>query len=344
LSDRYVAIDDEGYWAFDGKRVDDENLGRTMLENMKLDSEGRLVTSLNGNEAFVEYFDAPLMARHVRLAAGGKGEIDLPYGTVMSFAFTSLSLDEWDRIHGANEAGVPFVLTRQAQVEFFDLLEKFDDESVTIAGTRYPLPSWLQPSAEPDQPGFWGDLYKSGETGWDMGQAHPALAAVLPQLKMSKSRILVLGAGAGHDAAFLARAGHLVTAVDFSEDAVKKAQEKYGNIETLNFVRADAFNLPERWNGEFDLVFEHTCYCAISPDKRDQLINVWRRVLQPAGHLLAIFFAYEKRQGPPFGGSEWELRERLKKNFSFLYWTRWHHSAERRKGRELIVYARKKEI
>lgn len=341
-ADRYVAIDDEGYWQFDGKRVSDETLGRQMMENLKPDAEGRLVTSLNGNSAFVEYFDAPLMALHVRKADASHGEMDLPYNTKMKFAFSGLSLDQWDRIHGVVESGAPFVFTRQAQVEFFDLLDGFDDDSVTIGGKQFPLPAWLAPSSQPDEPGFWSELYKTDQAGWDLGQAHPALAAILPQLKLSKSRILVLGSGAGHDAAYLAKAGHFVTGADFSEEAVKRAQEKYGAIENLNFVRADAFNLPDKWNGQFDLVFEHTCYCAITPDKRDHLVRVWRQVLQPGGHLLGVFFAYEKRQGPPYGGSEWELRERMKKNFEFLYWTRWRQSPEKRKGRELIIYARKR--
>ncbi len=341
-ADRYVSIDDEGYWSFDGKRVDDEALGRQMLSNLSLDSEKRLTTSLNGNSAFVEYFDAPLMARDVRKLDEDHGEIDVAYGAKMKFPYSTLKLDQWDRFHGLSSAGIPFVLMRQAQVAFFDMLDEFDDDSVTIGGKTFAVPAWLSQSNEPDDPAFWSDLYNTNQAGWDLGEEHPALKTILAQLKLSRSRILVLGSGAGHDAAFLAKAGHFVTGADFSDEAVKRAQEKYGSIENLRFVRADAFNLPEKWNGEFDLVFEHTCYCAISPDKRDQLVRTWQRVLQPEGHLLGVFFAFEPNKGPPFGGSEWELRERFKKAFNFLYWTRWRLSVERRKGKELIIYARKR--
>ncbi len=349
-ADRYVVLDEEGYFSFDGKRVNEDTLGRAMIENMKLDTDGRLTTTLNDNDAFVEYFDAPLLGRHVRLVDKQCGELDLSYGATARFAFSSLSLDEWDRIHGVTETlgktkkEIPFVFTRHGQVEFFEILESFDDESITISGTRFELPSWLTPCEESEQPGFWSDHYKAGTTDWDMGGAHSALPVILPQLKIPKSRVLVLGAGLGHDAAYLAKLGHLVTAVDFSEEAVNRAKEKYGGTENLNFVRADAFNLPEKWTGEFDMVFEHTCFCAISPEKRNQLIKVWRQVLQPGGHLLGVFFVSEKRQGPPIGGSEWELRQRFKTNFNFLYWTRWRLSVDRRKGQELIVYARKKEL
>lgn len=342
-TDRYVVIDEEGYYAFDGKRVNDENVGRALIDNLKMDSEGRLTTSLEGNPAFVEYFDAPLLAQHVRLSGGaGQGEIDLVYGAKSKFDFKDLSLDEWDRFHGVTDSGIPFIFSRHAQMEFFDLLESFDDESITVAGQRFEMTPWLGSHIESEGPQFWSNLYKTGDTGWELGREANALPAIMPQLKMSKSRILVLGAGAGHDAAYLAGLGHLVTAVDFSEEAVNRAKDKYGHLETLTFVRADAFNLPEKWAGQFDVVFEHTCFCAIAPEKRNALIKVWREVLQPQGHLLGIFFVHEKRQGPPFGGSEWELRQRLKPSFDFMYWTRWRQSVDKRKGKELVVYARKK--
>jgi hypothetical protein len=50
----------------------------------------------------------------------------------------------------------------------------------------------------------------------------------------------------------------------------------------------------------------------------------------------------DNMQGPPFGGTEWELRERLKKYFHFIFWGRSHESIQRRDGKELTVYAQKK--
>lgn len=341
-ADRYIYIDEEGYFAFDGKRVDDQELGRTLLDNLKYDDQQRLLTSMKDVPAFVEYFDAPLIARHVHFN-GAQGEIDLPYGMKSRFDFSGLSVDQWDRFHGTTDKNIPFIFSRQAQVEFFDMLDSFDDDSITVKGKEYSVPPWLMPNRENDHQEFWSDLYKTGDTGWEMGHEAPALSAILPQLKMVKSRVLVLGCGSGHDAAFFAKAGHVVTAVDFSGEAIARAKKNYGQYDNLSFFQADAFNLPEKWFGEFDLIFEHTCYCAISPDKRDELVKNWRKLLQPQGHLLGIFFAHEKRVGPPTGGSEWEVRQRLKPGFDFLYWMRWHQSQDKRKGKELIVYARKKD-
>lgn len=340
--DRYLPIDEEGYFVFDGRRVDDDGLGRLLLENIKPVEKFRFATSMNEQPAWVEYFDAPLIARHVRFGSDTEGEIDLPYHSKARFAFESLCVDEWDRFHGLTTEGVPFVFSRAAQVEFFDLLEAFDDDSVTIKGRTYPVPPWLVPFADANQVRFWSDIYSGEELPWDLGRETPVLPQVLPQLKLSKSRVLVLGAGAGHDAAYFARQGHSVTAVDLSAEAVSRAKQAYGSVEGLEFVQADAFALPESWNSRFDLVFEHTCYCAISPERRNELVKVWRRMLHAQGHLLGVFFVNEKRMGPPFGGSEWELRERFKKAFEFLFWTRWHASVERRKSMELVVYAKKR--
>lgn len=340
--DRYVSIDEEGYFIFDGRRVDDEPLGRTLTENLEIDSDGRLLTQLNGTPAYVEAFDAPLIVRHVRLGASGQLDVDLAYGLKAELSLSTLSVDEWDRFHALNSKNVPAVFSRPAQMEFFELLDEFDDESVTIGGRRYPTPPYLTSFHDASSEKFWTNIYRTEKPGWELGREAPALPEVLPQLRLTKARILVLGCGSGHDAAYLAGLGHIVTAVDFSEEAITRAKQLYGEIENLSFHQMDAFALPENWTGRFDVILEHTCFCAVTPERRDELIQVWRKLLAPGGHLLGIFFVYERRMGPPFGGSEWELRQRLKPYFDFLYWTRWRRSLERRKSKELVVYARKK--
>jgi SAM-dependent methyltransferase len=342
-TDRYLPIDEEGYFIFDGRRVDDEELGRALLESIEKVEAERYVTSMNGERAWVEAFDEPLIARHVAAEKPGFCTIDLPYRTQMRFALDTLSVDEWDRFHGVTDKQIPFVFSRGAQFEFFDLLDSFDDDSITVGGVEYKTPPWLVPQRAPDTPAFWTGIYKGEEPpGWEQGHESVMLPAVLPQLKLNKCRVLVLGAGSGHDAAYFAKQGHMVTAVDFSEEAVQRMRAKYSELDTLKIVQADVFNLPKEWAGRFDLVFEHTLYCAVAPDRRNELVKIWNRMLVPHGDILAMFFVHEKRTGPPWGGSERELRERLKGSFDFLFWTRWRQSVEARKSKELVVYARKR--
>lgn len=340
--DRYITINEEGLFVFDGQVLHDVESGRTLLENLQPAETHRWTTSYQGQPAWVEYFDALLVARHVSGLSAEEGEIDLPYEMKTRFRYDTLTIDEWDRFHGVDLKGRDFVFSRSAQVEFFELLDSFDDESVTIQGRRHLTPSWLSVLGDTRKDTFWTDLYKGGQDNWEQGREALALPDVLPQLKLSKARILVLGCGSGHDAAFFANQGHVVTGVDFSNEAIERAQTNYKSIENLSFVKADIFSLPEQWAGRFDLIFEHTCYCAISPERRNELVKVWKKMLQPQGHLLGVFFVMEKRQGPPWGGSEWEVRERLKKDFNFLFWTRWHRSIPGRKSKELVVYASRK--
>ena len=342
MNNRYIQIDEEGYFAFDGQRVTDAAVARAWLESMQPTEDGRFTVTIEGQPVWVENFDAPLVALHIRKIGYGQGAIDLPYGGQAQFSFGTLTVDEWDRFHGRTDKNVPFVLSRAAQMELFDAVDEFDDDSITVDGERHPVEPWLNTTPKVSNDTFWSERYKNQETGWDLNREAPALAEFLPRLKLSRQRIAVLGCGAGHDAAFLAKQGHTVTGFDFSNEAISRAVERYGSIEGLQFQKADVFALPESMNGRFDLIFEHTCYCAVTPERRSELVNVWRRLLTPRGHVLGIFFVMEKPAGPPFGGSEWEIRQRLKAHFDFLYWLPVRNPAEGRGGRELLMYAERR--
>jgi SAM-dependent methyltransferase len=340
-------MDEEGYFSSQGQRIEDEDFGRSLLLSLTRHETGTFLVNSAGTWAVLEAFDEPLVVQNVEAAAGEEWKILLPYGVEQKFPLNSLRLDDGDRFHGRNLQGLPFVFSRKAQAQFFNLLDGFEDEAFTVNGRRYETPFWLgeEKNAEAGQEGresFWTEIYRTTEKPpWDQDGPALALPSVLPQLKIPKSRVLVLGCGRGHDAAFFAQQGHIVTGVDISPLALDQARERYSALKDLQFHQQDLFQLPENWRGQFDIVFEHTCYCAIPPRRRNDLVKVWKQMLAPGGHMLGVFFVMDKPVGPPFGGSEWELRERLKNHFEFLYWTRWHKSHPRRQGRELVVYAQK---
>lgn len=341
VEQQYVAIDEEGFPLFGELRVQDPQVGAEILRNIKFAENGAFVTTYSGNQALVEPFDEPLIAQQI-------SEIDLnwkillPYDLEFAFDPKTLTLDEWDRFHGLTRAGIPFVLSRKAQAEFFTLLDDYDDDSITIDGEILDVPAWLTPKPEIQSEKFWSHIYQTEEPRWELNEPTPALTDMLPRLKLPKSRILVLGCGSGNDAAFFAEQGHVVTAVDISPEAIARGKKKYSAVKNITWLESDLFALSSEHHHNYDLIFEHTCYCAIDPAKRNNLVSLWNKLLAPGGHLLGVFFAMEKRSGPPFGGSEWELRERLKKTFRFIFWGRWHQSIDRRQGKELLVYAQKK--
>lgn len=322
-------------------RITDPLAGQEILQNLKVHEGGTFLSTFGEVPVIVEAFDEPYVAQQVDFK-NDAWEVQLPFGVHYAFQLESLSLDEWDRFHGYTANKVPFVMSRKAQANFFNLLDGFDDDAVEFKGKNYEIPPYWPSNANIEKASHWTRIYKEEENpGWNLGEPAEALKDMLPRLKPSRSRVLVLGCGEGHDAAFFAQSGHIVTAVDFSPSAIERAKNLYGHLPGITFVEADVFKLPRDFDQSFDIVFEHTCYCAINPAKRQDLVKVWNRVLVKGGHLMGVFFAFERRSATPYGGTEWELRQRLKNSYQPIFWGRWQKSVPRRQGREFFVYSLK---
>ncbi len=336
----FLNIDEEGFVFFGENKVKDNDVGQQALSSLIKDENGSWSTTINEEKYLVEAFDEPIVARHF-VIEDGKYFVTGLYETKFEIPLEKLSFDEWDRIHGHTLEKISFVFSRSAQSDFFSLLTEFDDDSFTVRGKTYPNQEWLGHNPEITEAKFWTDVYTIENPGWELLQPANALIDMLPRLKLPKSRILIFGCGTGEDAAYLAENGHLVTAVDISEFAINKAKEKFPNLKNIEWICEDVFKFAKGKHQVFDIIFEHTFYCAIPPKRRNELVKVWIQLLVPTGHLMGVFFAMDKRVGPPFGGSEWEIRERLKKSYQFLFWGRWRQSVPRRQGRELFIYAQK---
>ncbi|MEZ5979457.1 MAG: methyltransferase domain-containing protein [Planctomycetota bacterium] len=149
----------------------------------------------------------------------------------------------------------------------------------------------------------WSDRYRAKDTPWDIGAPHPELARRIANGDLRPRRegatALVPGAGYGHDALALAEAGFVVTAVDLAPEThgdVARRLESAGG----RFLHQDVLG----YEGEiFDLVFDHTFFCAIEPAERGRWGRFVRRVLAPGGRLVAIVFPSGKPRengGPPY--------------------------------------------
>ena len=344
MEHKFVQIDEEGYPVFSGLRVQDQTFGKELLSNIKRIPERYIFETTVGNDKYiVESFDQPYVASQVYKISDSEWGIELPYSIKKKLDLTKLKVDEWDRFHGRTSEDIPFVFSRKAQNELFNLVDEYDDDAIFVSGKKYLIENYLPARKDVQDKNFWSKIYKETDykPGWDLSGATPILKHIIPQLKIPKSRILVVGCGKGHDAYELSQRGNVVTAVDFSEEAITQAKKLYPENENLKFLQADVFNLPEKYFGYFDIVFEHTLFCAIDPGKRNELVRVYKSMLADHGHLLGIFFTIDNHNHPPFGGTEWEYRERMKKHFNFLYWTKWKAETTRTAGIELIIYAQK---
>lgn len=344
LPEKFIAIDEEGYPLFGEIRVTDPAVGSEILRNIRFAENNAFMTDVMGDEALIEAFDEPLVAQQILKLENGSWRILLPYGLELVFKPATLTLDEWDRFHGFTDKNIPFVMSRKAQNEFFNLVDSFDDESITIDGKTLELSSWLPDVEEVENDERWTKIYRTEDPKWELQEPAPALVDMLPRLKLPKSRILVLGCGSGEDANHFAEHGHVVTAVDFSEEAISRAKKKFGHVKNIEFIQQDIFKLGREHENAYDIVFEHTCFCAINPAKRNDMVKLWRRSLIETGFLMGVFFTMEAKRNTPFGSTEWEIRERLKKGFKFVFWSRWKKSPGQRNGKELFIYAQKKTL
>ena len=193
------------------------------------------------------------------------------------------------------------------------------------------------------EPEFWNSRYAQGQMGWDLGQPAPPLARWLRQSSLPvPQRVAVVGCGAGHEALLFARAGHEVTGFDFAPRAVARAQQLAAEARVAaTFLEGDLFTLPARYPAAFDLVVEHTCFCAIDPARREAYVQAVEALLAPGGRLVGLFFTHGRPGGPPFGSSRTEVEQLFGDHFVLDASEVPADSVPSRAGQELLALFRK---
>ena len=162
----------------------------------------------------------------------------------------------------------------------------------------------------------WNERYAIGETPWEKGRAHPEMEFFLKKhegIFSAAKSIFVPGCGYGHDAAVLGQSGAEVTGLDVADEPVVKAKEGYPAA-NLNWLKGDLFE----WQGSYDLVWEHTCFCAMDREVRVQYAKVMSSLVKPGGVYAGIFFLnpdHDPNAGPPWPVSRQELLDLLGKDF-----------------------------
>ena len=146
----------------------------------------------------------------------------------------------------------------------------------------------------------WENRYRTGDTPWEKGAAHPALIAWLERNTLP-GRVLVPGCGSGHDVRVLAARGSEAVGLDIAPSAIAAAREHL-RAGRESYEVGDFFHPPESWMAAFDGLFEHTCFCAIDPSLRAAYARSAAQLLRPGGRFLAIFYLDPGvDEGPPFG-------------------------------------------
>jgi SAM-dependent methyltransferase len=192
-------------------------------------------------------------------------------------------------------------------------------------------------------PNKWEADYLRKTDGWDLGGATPAFKSLASKGHFKPGRMIVPGAGRGHDAREFARHGFEVTAVDFSPYVISEMTRLADPHAPIEILQHDLFSLPRELDGSFDYALEYTCFCAIDPKRRAEYADLITRLLKPGGVFIDLAFPLDGRAGgPPFAVSVPELLGLFQeRSFKLLSHEKPVDSVSPRRGAEELFVFRK---
>ena len=155
----------------------------------------------------------------------------------------------------------------------------------------------------------WQQRYLDGDTPWDKGGAAPPLAELIERLGaevFGVGEVWVPGCGAGHDVRLLAEHGLNVVGLDLAPAALEAARA-HPSTSKESYELMDFLDPAQLEGRQAAAIWEHTCFCAIDPSRRDDYARSAADVLPPGGMLAGVFFLTpwdegEEGLGPPGSG------------------------------------------
>ena len=193
----------------------------------------------------------------------------------------------------------------------------------------------------------WKTRYRESDTPWDKGCPSPVLSELIakqPQFFHPSSTVLIPGCGKGHDSQPFLSAGLSVTGIDVSALAMDAASSLYGASERLMWTVGDIFKMPSEYHNTYDLIWEHTCYCAIDPSLRPAYVDAMFELLKPNQFFVGVFFietGVPLAEGPPFKTSRDEVYENFDRKFHLVWEGKPSLSYPGREDREWVMIWRK---
>jgi len=141
---------------------------------------------------------------------------------------------------------------------------------------------------------------------WEIGHPQPPFVAVADKVS---GPLLDCGCGTGNTALFFAARGLTVTAIDFVEEALRRARAKAaeGGL-SVDFLLKDAMTLAT-WDRRFASVIDSGLFHIYSGDQRRQYVKGLVNVMQPGGRLFLFCFSDEEPGAPGGGVSITDLKE-----------------------------------
>jgi SAM-dependent methyltransferase len=166
--------------------------------------------------------------------------------------------------------------------------------------------------ASDDPTGWFERLYAAVDQGraacpWDRAAPSPLLVdwAGANEIDGAGRRALVVGAGLGADAEYVAGLGFETVAFDIAPTAIKAAQRRFPDSE-VQYAVADLLEPPPDWAEAFDLVVEILTVQSLPLSLRREAIAGVRRFVGPGGTLVVIAAIRSDAETAP-AGPPWPL-------------------------------------
>ncbi len=166
--------------------------------------------------------------------------------------------------------------------------------------------------ADDDATGWFERLYVAAQAGaavvpWDRGAPHQMLVewGSAAGVEGGGRRALVVGAGLGADAEYVAALGFDTVAFDISPTAVRTARERHPGS-AVEYRTADLLDPPAEWHEAFDLVVESLTVQSLPERLHAAAMARVREMVSPGGTLLVLATARDERDGP-VDGPPWPL-------------------------------------
>lgn len=188
---------------------------------------------------------------------------------------------------------------------------------------------------------YWNERWQKNETGWDIGQASPAIMEYMKQYPNKNANILIPGCGNAYEAEFiLANDFTNITLIDIAPKAVEALREKFADKPQVKVLCEDFF----QHKGNYDLIIEQTFFCAIPPFRRKEYAEKTASLLNENGKIIGVLFDKQFNQPfPPFGGCPCEYKPVFEPNFTIKTMDECYNSIPPRAKLEVFINLIKKQ-
>ncbi len=183
------------------------------------------------------------------------------------------------------------------------------------------------------QPQFWHERWQTGQIGFHLTKAHPALDKYWKDLSIAKAgRVLVPLCGKSLDILWLRDAGYPVVGVELSTIAVEsfcmengvpaRRRELNGfdsyESHNLRLLRGDFFSTTRELLGPISAIYDRAALISWAPELRAAYVAHLAGLIAPGVPTLLVTMEYPQEQmsGPPFSLSRTDLESLYSSQFS----------------------------